>query len=101
MESHLSHGGQGKGRGDGGRRTKDKRDSSRTCRPLSDLHSQLGPIFQEINSVTKPDSCSVTPHLNFAALGIKYSNIDHPGTFYIQNVWNWKTGEELGISPIG
>lgn len=68
--------------------------------PPSDLHSQLGPLFQEINSVTKPESCSVTPYLDFAALGIKYSNIDLPRTFHIQNVWNWKTGEELRISPI-
>lgn len=68
--------------------------------PPSDLHSQLGPLFQEINSGTKPESCSVTPHLDFATLGIKHSNIDLPRTFYIQDVWNWKTGEELGISPV-
>lgn len=49
----------------------------------SDWLSQLGPISQEINSVTRPEACSMAPHLNFATLGTKHSNIDPPRTFHI------------------
>lgn len=45
VESHVSHGGQGKGRGDGGRRTKDQRDSSRTRPPPQWPTFSAGPPF--------------------------------------------------------